>query len=105
MKLMMRRKGARMNLTDFHVFEKKWETPFRMPGHIRELINRIESENRENYPNIFRYMEILADAKPTYAYLNSIVAPKEHAKEARKIRETLGRELAKLSDKIVRNMQ
>jgi hypothetical protein len=87
-----------------HVFQKRREIYLRMPGHITELLPRIEAEERENYPNIARYKQILLDAKSVYADLNGIILEKEHAREAIRIRETIERELAKLSVKIRRNM-
>ena len=76
-----------------------------MPGSMRGLLVTIEAEYRENYPNVVRYKEILENTRKAYSYLNSIVAPKEHAQEALRIRKTIEREFAKLADKIRKNMQ
>jgi len=100
---MVRQKGVGVSFLGLHVFQKRPKTSLKMLRHITELLPRIEAEGRENYPNIARYKEILLDAKSVYVYLNGIVLEKEHAREAIRIRETIERELAKLSEKIRRN--
>jgi hypothetical protein len=105
MKLRMRRKGASVQIIGRHLFQKQHKTRFKTPDHIRELLTRMEAGYRENYPSLVRYEEILTDARSAFTYLNCIVAPKEHACEAAKIRDKIEREFAQLSVKVRRNVR
>ncbi len=94
-----------MDLINWLGFRKKEKIPFKIPNHIREFRTRIEAEGRENYPSVDRYQEIHTEAILIYAYLNGIIASKEYAKEAMKIKEDIKKDMAELARKIRRNMQ
>lgn len=92
-----------MGIADMFGFGKKEKLPFKVPREVSELRTRIETENRENYPNLIRYQEILRDAKLVNKKLQDIIAQQEHAAEASKIVEDIRNRLAKLADKIEKN--
>jgi hypothetical protein len=92
-----------MGIGDIFGFGKKEKVPFKVPREVSELRTRIETENRENYPNLIRYQEIIRDAKLVNKKLQDIIAQKEHAAEASKIVEDIRNRLAKLADKIEKN--
>ncbi len=94
-----------MDLINLLGFRKKQKIPFKIPNQIREFRTRIEAENRENYPSVDRYQEFHTEARLIYMYLNGIIANKEYAKEAMKIKEEIRKDLAQLARKIKRNMQ
>ncbi len=94
-----------MNLIELFALRKKQKIPFKIPNKIREFRTKVEAESRENYPSIVRYHEIHAEAKSIYAHLNGIIARKEYAKEAMKIKEDIKNEMAQLTGKIRKNMQ
>ncbi len=94
-----------MDLINFFGFRKKQKKPFKIPNQIREFRTRIEAEGRENYPSIDRYQEIHTEARLICTYLNGIIANKEYAEEAMKIKEDIKKDMARLARKIKRNMQ
>lgn len=94
-----------MGLGDFFGFGKDEKKHFRIPHEIVELRMRIESENREKYPNLARYKEIAKEAESVYQYLHDIIAKKEHAEDATKIRDDIRKKLAALEERIKLNIQ
>jgi hypothetical protein len=93
-----------MGIADILGFGKK-KVPFRIPREVSELRTRIETENKENYPNLVRYQEIMTDAKLVYKKLHDIIAEKEFAEEAGRVAEDLKHKLDRLTEKIKRNKQ
>jgi hypothetical protein len=94
-----------MGIADLFGFGKKEKTPFKIPREVSELRTRIETENRENYPNLVRYQEIIRDAKLVKIKLQDLIAQKEHAAEAGRIIDDLNNKLARLAEKIGKNKQ
>jgi glutamine synthetase type III len=94
-----------MGVMDKFGFGKKQKTPFKVPREVRELRTRIETENRENFPSLVRYKEIMSDAELVYRLLNGIIAKKEYAEEAARIRDEMKTKVDGLGEKIKRNMQ
>lgn len=92
-----------MGIADIFGFGKKEKTPFKLPREVTELRTRIETENRENYPNLIRYQEIIRDSKLVNKRLQDIIAQKEHAAEASRIMEDFKNKLARLAEKIEKN--
>ncbi len=92
-----------MNFTSIFGFEKKRRTPFRIPREISDLRTRIEAENRENYPSLRRYNEIMNDLPLVKNTLNALIAEKEHADEAIRVREDIRRKIELLTKKIRNN--
>jgi hypothetical protein len=87
-----------MGIADLFGFGKK--TPFKIPGEVSEVRYRIETENRENYPNPDRYQEIITSVKVVFAQLDAIIAQGEYAEEAVRIKEDIKKKMGQLSDKI-----
>jgi predicted outer membrane protein len=94
-----------MGIADLFGFGKKEKAPFKIPREVSELRTRIETENRENYPNLVRYQEIIRDAKSVKMKLQELIAQKEHAAEASRIMDDLQNKLARLAEKIGKNKQ
>ncbi len=94
-----------MGIADIFGFGKKEKTPFKIPREVSELRTRIDTENRENYPNLVRYQEIVRDAKSVKIKLHDLIAQKEHAAEAGRIIDDLKNKLARLAEKIEKNKQ
>jgi len=92
-----------MGFGDLFGFGKKEEAPFRVPREISELRTRIETEGRERYPSVDRYKEITRIASSVYDYLDGMIAKKEHAEEATRVREDIRKKLEGLGEKIQRN--
>jgi hypothetical protein len=94
-----------MGVMDKFGFGKKAKTPFKVPREVRELRTRIETENRENFPRLVRYKEIMSDAELVYRLLNDMIAKKEYAEEAARIRDEIRNKVDGLGEKIKRNIQ
>jgi|GEM_PF-2226894 len=94
-----------MGFGDMFGFGKKQKAPFKIPGKISELRIRIETEGRERYPGLARYEEIMKEAELVYRYLDDIIAKKEYAAEAMRIRGDISNKLAVLREKIKVNAQ
>ena len=94
-----------MGIADLFGFGKKEKVPFKIPREVAELRTRIETEIRENYPNLVRYQEIIRDAKLASKKLHDIIAQKEHAAEASRIMDDFKNKLARLAEKIEKNQQ
>ncbi len=84
-------------------FGKKEKTPFKIPVEALALRTRIEDENRENYPHLVRYQELVKSAKIVFAQLDAIIAQGEYAEEAVRIKEDIKTKIERLSDKITNN--
>lgn len=94
-----------MGISDLFGFGKKEKPPFKAPREVAALRTRIESEQRENFPNIARYQEIVKDAGTVYERLNDLVLRKEYAAEAIKTRDELKSKLDALTAKIRNNIR
>jgi hypothetical protein len=97
--------GVSMGFGDLFGIGKKEEAPFRMPREITELRTSIEIEGRERYPSLARYKEITRIASSVYDYLDGMIAKKEHAEEAIRVREDIRKKLEMLNAKIQRNTE
>jgi hypothetical protein len=86
-------------------FGKKEKTPFKVPREVLALRVRIDTENRENFPSLARYKEIVSDAELAYQSLNDLIAKKEHADEAARIRDEIRAKVDGLGEKIQKNME
>lgn len=78
-----------MGMLDKFGLGKKEKTPFKVPREVQELRTRIEIENREKFPSLARCKEIASDAKPVYQLLQDMIAKKEYANEAARIRDEI----------------
>jgi hypothetical protein len=85
-------------------FGKKKE-PFKAPQEISALRMRIETESREKYPGLTNYKEIVRIAKSASRYLDGIIAQKQYAEEAARIKEDIRIKLECLAKKIDANLQ
>ena len=94
-----------MGIADLFGFGKKDKKPFRAPREVAALRTRIESELRENFPNIARYQEIVREAGLVHAMLNDIVLQKEYAEEAGRTQNELNKKLDTLTTKIKNNVR
>jgi hypothetical protein len=82
---------------------KKEKPPFKIPREVTALRNSIESESRENFPNLARYQEIAREAELVCRNLDAVIAQKEYAEEAARLRDDIKSRIARLADKISRN--
>ena len=97
-----------MGLADLFGFGKKEEkkkTPFRIPAEASAISTIIDAENRENYPKLDRYQEIVTDAMVVFAQLDAIIAKGEYADEAVRIKEDLKKKMGLLTEKINKNKE
>ena len=94
-----------MGVMDKFGFGKKEKTPFKVPREVNALRARIETENRENFPSLVRYKEIMSDAEVVYRLLNGMIANKEHVEEVARIRDEIRSKVDGLGEKIKRNME
>jgi len=62
---------------------------FHIPKEVPSLRTRIDLEEKENYPHVARYKEMVQDAELAYALLNNIIKNTKHAGEAIRIREDI----------------
>jgi hypothetical protein len=83
---------------------KKDKTPFRVPPEVMALRSRIETESRENFPNLARYQELVRDAKAVYRSLDGIFANTDHADDATRIGDDIRKKLDALGAKIKTNV-
>lgn len=79
--------------------------PYRAPREVTALRTKIEAENRENFPPLARYKELMREAAQVYAALDAEIAKKIYAEEAGKISEDIRKRLEMLADKIRKNAQ
>ena len=84
-------------------FGKEKTPPLKVPREVNALRNKIESEQRENFPNAARYEEILSEAKLVYKMLDPLIAKKEYIDEASRLRDDIRNRIARLAEKIDRN--
>jgi hypothetical protein len=84
-------------------FGKKQKASFKIPVEVLALRARIEDENRENYPHLVRYQELVKSVKVVFAQLDAIIAQGEYAEEAVRIKEDIKKKIGQLSDKINSN--
>ena len=92
-----------MGIADIFGFGKKEEkkkTPFRIPAEASAISTIIDAENRENYPKLARYQEIVKQVKVVSAQLDAIIAQGEHAEAAIRIREDIKKKMGQLTEKI-----
>lgn len=94
-----------MGMLDKFSFGKKELPPFKIPREVQELRARIETENKENFPSLTRYKDIMRDAERVFQFLGSMIAKNNYAGEAARIQEEIRDKLEVLGDKIKRNMQ
>ena len=87
----------------FGLGKKKTKIPFKVPGAVSALRAGIEDENRENYPKLARYQEIVNSARVTYKQLDVIIEQAEYAEEATRIKEDLQKRMDRLTQKINAN--
>ncbi len=92
-----------MGIGDLFGFGKK--EPFRIPAEVVMLRTRIAAEERENFPSLTRFRELQRDAAVAYKVLNAMIARKEHAEDAIRVREGLRKKLEALEAKIAANMR
>ncbi len=94
-----------MGMMEKFGFGKKDKTPFKVPREVQDLRVRIDTENRENFPSLARYKVIMSDAEMVNQSLNDMIAKKEHAEEAARIRDEIRAKVDGLGEKIKRNME
>ncbi len=84
--------------------EAKTKMSLRVPPAVTALRVRIESENRENFPNLNRYKDLDRDAQAVYSILDEMIANKDYADDAIRTRDELRSKMEALNAKIKRNM-
>ena len=97
-----------MGIADLFGFgkkEKKKRAPFRIPAEASAISTIIDAENRENYPKLARYQEVVKDVKVVLAQLDAIIAHGEHAEEAIRIKEGIKKKMGQLTEKINKNKE
>jgi hypothetical protein len=94
-----------MGIADRFGFGKKEKTPFKIPAEVLALRTRVEAENRENYPNLARYQEIVNIARAAYKKLDVLIAQEEHAEEAVRIKEDIKKKMGQLTEKVNKNKE
>jgi hypothetical protein len=92
-----------MGIADMFGFGKK--APFRVPAEVMALRTRIAEEERENYPSLALFRELQEDAALVYDLLDSIIAEKEYADDAVRVREDIKKKMGALERKIANNMR
>ena len=97
-----------MGIADIFGFGKKEEkkkTPFRIPAEASAISTIIGAENKENYPKLVRYQEIVKHVKAVFAQLDAIIARGEHAEEAVRIKEDIKKKMGQLTEKVNKNKE
>ena len=95
-----------MGIADLFGFGKKEnKMQFKMPSEVTAVRTRIEAENRENYPNLGRYQEIVTSVKVVFAQLDAMIAQGEYAEEAVRIKEDIKKKMGQLTEKINKNKE
>jgi len=95
-----------MGIADIFGFGKKEKkTPFKIPAEAAEVSTKIEAENRENYPNLARYQEIVTGVRVAYVRLDAIIKQGEHAEEAVRIKEDIKKKMGQLTEKVNKNKE
>jgi hypothetical protein len=97
-----------MGIADIFGFgkkEKKKKAPFRIPAEATAISTIIEAENRENYPKLDRYKEIVDGVRNVFTQLDAIIAKGEHAEEAVRIKEDIRKKMGQLTEKINKNKE
>jgi hypothetical protein len=72
---------------------------------VNSLRGRIDSEYRENFPNLARYKDLYRDAQAVYRILDAMIVNKDHADDAIRMRDDLRKKLDALGAKIKRNVK
>ena len=85
-------------------FGKK-NPPFKTPQEVIALRSRIETLTRENFPNLAQFREVAIETERVYKSLDALIAAKDYAAEATKLRDDLSARLSKLAAKINKNRQ
>ncbi len=92
-----------MGIADLFGFGKK--APFKVPPEVSRLRTRIASEERENYPSLARFRELQEDAAFVSDLLDAIIAQREYADEAVRVREDIRKRMSALEARIAGNMR
>lgn len=90
-----------MSLFDF----SKKKEPFRIPREISALRTRIDAELRENFPNLERCKQLARETRSALTILKTIIAEKEYAEEASRVRDDIQDKFSRLQNKINKNRQ
>ena len=72
---------------------------------VNSLCSIIDSECRENFPNVARYKDLYREAQVVYRTLDAMIVNKDHADDGIKMREDLRKKLDVLGAKIKRNVK
>lgn len=72
---------------------------------VNSLRGRIDSEYRENFPNLARYKDLYKDAQAVYRILDAMIVNKDHVDDAIRMRDDLRKKLDMLGAKIKRNVK
>jgi len=96
-----RTEGDVMGLIKKIGFGKK--DPFKAPQEVMVLRMKIEAENRENFPHLARYKELVREAGQVYQLLDAVVTQKRYAEEAARISEDIRKRLDGLAERIRNN--
>ena len=86
------------------IFGSGKKEPFRVPREVAALRSKIDSEMRENFPNLERYKELAREAETVYRQLSSVIVLKEYAQEAAKVQDEIRKKMDALSAKIKGNI-
>jgi hypothetical protein len=98
--------GRIMGFADLFGFgKKKKKTPFKIPDEVSTVRIRIEDQNRENYPDLARYQELVKSVKAVFAHLDAIIAQADHAEEAARVREDIKNKMLRLTEKVNKNKE
>ncbi len=84
--------------------EVKTKTHFRVPSAVTALRGRIDSEYRENFPQLARYNDLVRDAQACFRILDALIGDKDHAEDAMRTRDYLRKRLDDLHEKIKNNV-
>jgi hypothetical protein len=97
-----------MGLADVFGFGKKEEKKkphFSFPAEVSAISTSIDAENRENYPKLDRYREIVKRVNAVQSKLDAIIAQGEHAEEATWLKEEIRRKMGQLTEKVNMNLE
>ena len=86
-------------------FGKKAKSPYKTPQEVISLRNRIESLMSENFPNLAQYREIAQETELVCNMLDDVIAAKDYAEEATRLRDDLSARLSRLAAKINKNRE
>lgn len=102
--------GSISNMFGFEKKEKKYDkevktkTPFRVPSAVTALRGRIDSEYKENFPQLARYNDLVRDAQACYRILDALMGDKGLAEDVIRTRDDLRERLDELEAKIKNNV-